>query len=248
MTWTSKPPPKTGRARKCDTIDMGRNRTEIPGTLRGEGRQIKSIRDAFNLLFSLAMITLIVQKTNTKIELVLSQISPALLQNNKYCYLRKTDEAEVYALIGLMYCRALLGQSRHRVNYLYSSAGHPIFAATMSRDRMKWLMHNLSFDTEAERAAAWPNDRFAAMRTFFEMWNDRLPLYVIPTAFLALDETLSGMRHQIEFKMFNPSKPARYGCLFKSVNETAFPYTYRVIIYKLCIDLAISVFELFKIK
>ena len=34
------------------------------------------------------------------------------------------------------------------------------------------------------------------------------------------------MRTQISFKQFNPSKPAKYGLLFKSVNVPRYPYTF----------------------
>ena len=44
--------------------------------------------------------------------------------------------------------------------------------------------------------------------------------------YLSLDETLYPMRTQISFKQFNPSKPAKYGLLFKSVNAARYPYTF----------------------
>ena len=34
------------------------------------------------------------------------------------------------------------------------------------------------------------------------------------------------MRTQISFKQFNPSKPAKYGFLFKFVNAARYPYTF----------------------
>ena len=47
-----------------------------------------------------------------------------------------------------------------------------------------------------------------------------------PGDYLSLDETLYPMRTQISFKQFNPSKPAKYGFLFKSVNAPRFAYTF----------------------
>ena len=34
------------------------------------------------------------------------------------------------------------------------------------------------------------------------------------------------MHTQIAFKQYNPDKPAKYGLLFKSVNDARFSYTY----------------------
>ena len=47
-----------------------------------------------------------------------------------------------------------------------------------------------------------------------------------PGDYLSLDETVYPMRTQISFKQFNPSKPAKYGLLFKSVNAARYPYTF----------------------
>ena len=34
------------------------------------------------------------------------------------------------------------------------------------------------------------------------------------------------MRHQIDLRQRKPSKPAKYGLLFKSLNEERFPFIY----------------------
>ena len=39
------------------------------------------------------------------------------------------------------------------------------------------------------------------------------------------------MRHQIDFRQYKPSKPAKYGLLFKSLNRDRFPFIYQVIPY-----------------
>ena len=54
---------------------------------------------------------------------------------------------------------------------------------------------------------------------------------MVPTAWLTIDETLYPVRNQIGFRQFNPSKPAKYGLLFKSLNSAEYPYTYSVHAY-----------------
>ena len=34
------------------------------------------------------------------------------------------------------------------------------------------------------------------------------------------------MRNQVSFKQFNPSKPSKYGLLFKPINDARYPYTF----------------------
>ena len=39
------------------------------------------------------------------------------------------------------------------------------------------------------------------------------------------------MRHQINFRQYNPNKPAKYGLLYKSLNDARFRFTYQVVAY-----------------
>lgn len=92
-------------------------------------------------------------------------------------------------------------------------------------------MANVQFDDEETRPDRWGKDRFAAFRDIFEMFSKRCPKAVSPDNYLSLDETLYPMWNQVSFKQFNPSKPAKYGLLFKSANAARFPYTFIVTAY-----------------
>ena len=75
------------------------------------------------------------------------------------------DERELFAFIGLLYARGLLGQSMHTYKMLFSdTTGHNIFGATMSKHRFSFLIGILSFDDPDERTRLWRTDRFAAGR------------------------------------------------------------------------------------
>ena len=39
------------------------------------------------------------------------------------------------------------------------------------------------------------------------------------------------MRNQAAFRQYNPDKPAKYGVLFKSLNDARYSYTYRSLVY-----------------
>ena len=93
------------------------------------------------------MITLIVEKTNKRLEVIIDRCAQKIGNNSRYGFIRKTDATEIYALIGLVYLRGLLGQNNHAQKYLFrDKMGHPIFQAVMSKNRFTLLLSNLMFD------------------------------------------------------------------------------------------------------
>ena len=52
-----------------------------------------------------------------------------------------------------------------------------------------------------------------------------------PDDFLTIDESLYPTRNQVNFKQYNPMKPAKYGLLFKSLNGARYPYTFTSSVY-----------------
>ena len=136
------------------------------------------------------------------------------------------------AFIGLMYLLGLPGMNTHRISKLYEPViGQAVFIATMIKNRFKLLNAALCLDDHITRPVRWKNDRFAAMREFFKLFNTNCCTHVIPGPCLALDETLYPMRKQIGVKHYNPSKPAKYGLLIKSINATVYRYTFTVTPY-----------------
>ena len=73
--------------------------------------------------------------------------------------------------------------------------------------------------------------RFTAMRSFFEDVQRNFATCMIPSEYLTVDETLYPMRNKIAFKVYNKSKPTKYGLLFKSLNSVEYPYTYQSHVY-----------------
>ena len=128
--------------------------------------------------------------------------------------------------------RGLLGLSHHDVDLLFSKhAGSDVFGATLSQQRMKFLLVNITFDDPDERAQCWPSDRFAAARKLFESFSKNCSKFLYPPEFLSLDETLYPIRHQIVFWQYNPNKLYRYGLLVKSLNDARVPFTYKAAPY-----------------
>ena len=91
----------------------------------------------------------------------------------------------VYAFIGLLYARGLLGQSMHTYKiFLCETAGHQIFTATMSKHRFTFLNAVLTFDNPEERCKLWKSDRFAAARRLTVMFNEQMKNILVPSEYL----------------------------------------------------------------
>ena len=109
--------------------------------------------------------------------------------------------------------------------------GHFAFDAIMSENRFKFLLSHIRFDDYSDREKNWPTDCFAAMQPVWELFNKNLGKHIAPSEYLRIDETLYPMKHQIAFRQYNPNKPHKYEVLFKSLNETRFPYTFKSVPY-----------------
>ena len=224
INWTTKPNANAGRQRACDVI-----RSAVSTVRYADG--INTIDDCFSKFINADMIVeMIVLGSNIKINSYLENHSDKV-GHHKYPFLRITDFIEIRALIGLIFF-VVLGLHNHKVDILFSSkAGHPVFGATMGRKRFKFLFNNLMFDDVATREVDWQQDRFTTIREFFEIFNRNCMNHVIPSEYLSIDETLYPMRTQVRIKQYKPNKPAKYGLLFKSLNDARFPHTYQSLPY-----------------
>ena len=87
--------------------------------------------------------------------------------------------------------------------------------------------HYLSLDDKSTREERWKKDRFAAAREVFEHWNDNCGLALQMNEFVTIDECQYATRMRVAFKTYNLSKPAKYGLLYKCLNEVIYPFTQR---------------------
>ncbi len=215
VTWTSKQPARVGRQGAQNIIH------NAPG-VQGEACDAATPVKAFNLFVTDEMLDMIVYHTNQRIR---------KKQLTSY-YSSETDKLEIRALIGLCFARGLLGQNLQRTGLLYKDKyGHHIFSATMAKNHLKFLMSNLGFDDEETRSQRYHQDRFAACRELFEVFNVNCRSHFVPDDFLAVDETLYPCRNKVSIKQYNKSKPAKYGILFKSLNAVRVPFTFTTSVY-----------------
>ena len=219
------PPKTTGRQNKQNVI---KNK---PG-VHGNSKNIRTEREGFEFYITEAMVQDIVNYTNKRITNTLKLIPEHKNETGKYPYLKTVDSVDIYAVFGLMFFRGLYGLNNHDIRLPFSKKqGLPIFGATMSRLRFQFIISHISFDDIDTRNERWKQDRFAAIRDFFEQCNNNFAAALVPVDYITLDETLYPMRTQVNFKQYNPDKPAKYGMLFKSLNSGRYPYTYQSHVY-----------------
>ena len=108
---------------------------------------------------------------------------------------------------------------------------HPAFTSTMALYRWLEILKFITFDNKDSRAMRWEEDKGAAIRELFQLWNENCSKWLYSSIWLTIDECLYPMRNHISFKSFNPSKPSKYGLLFRCLNEVQFSYTHRSDVY-----------------
>lgn len=110
------------------------------------------------------MVEMLFTHTNKRIESFPSELAEEVLQSGKYPHLKCTDAIELKAFMGLFYYRGLYNLTFHSLDILFSKFdGPPVFSATMSSNRFKFLLWNLCFDDVATRNDSWSHNRFPAM-------------------------------------------------------------------------------------
>ena len=99
------------------------------------------------------MFELITSNTNKRIDKHLHKLRTFKEHNfnsSKYNWLKQTTKEELKAFIGLGYFRGLYGMNHHNIELLFKSGiGPDIFGATMSQQRMKFLLAHITFDDKS---------------------------------------------------------------------------------------------------
>ena len=195
-------------------------------------RRVTNPLESFSLFITDEMLQTIVHLTNVGIEQFRQRFQEVIDGSDKYTYYNPIDLVELRAYIGILYLRGAKKQNLSCGNVIwYHESALDIFAATMSKQRFQFLSRFIEFDDKTNRAERWKFDKFACIRDFFEEVNKRNAKMRRPSAYLAIDETLYPYRGHIGFKQYNPSKPAKYGLLYRSLCDASIPYTYFTLPY-----------------
>lgn len=98
-------------------------------------------------------------------------------------------------------------QPCQNIDFLFSTQYCPLMILKNSVDFGEVINLLLHVNLQSSSTARW---RVCWYPVSFDWWN---------------------MRHQINFRQYNPNKPAKYGLLYKSLNDARFRFTYQVVAY-----------------
>ena len=87
----------------------------------------------------------------------------------------------------------------------------------MSLNRFKFLFHCMRFDNYRNRLEREKNDRFAAIREVWEIFNSNLRNIYVPKKALTVNKQLDVYRRKIHGRTYMPSKPRKFGLKFLAV-------------------------------
>lgn len=196
--WQENPP--VHRKKLSHNIMTARNTGPTPATKSLE------VCETFKLLISDEIISIIVRESNRK----------AQFDNDP----DKFTAAEIYAFIGLMLHAGASRSNRENLKDLWQRNAHPIYRATMSRNRFSLILKYIRFDNGATREARLRADKAAAISDIFAMLNDNLLKCYVAGENVTVDEQLYPFRGRTRFTQYIPSKPAKYGIKVWWVNDS----------------------------
>ncbi|KRY42488.1 PiggyBac transposable element-derived protein 4 [Trichinella spiralis] len=126
---------------------------------------------------------------------------------------KDTDENEIKALLGLLLLAGVFQSSRLNLCDLYNTdgTGVEIFSSTMSLQRLRFLLRCLRFDDHATRSERKRQDKLAAIRMVFDTFVRNCTENYMHSAHVTVDEVLVSFKGRCPFRMYIPTKAAKYG-------------------------------------
>ncbi|CAF1038317.1 unnamed protein product [Didymodactylos carnosus] len=136
---------------------------------------MRTVKDAFQLLFTEEMILIIVTETNRSARKAAEAWNE---QNPDKKWQRKdTDSEEIWVFIGLLILAGVQRSQKENLHELWSmNSGRSIFRATMSKNRMDSLLKFCRFDDAATRDTRMEVDKLAPISEFWAMFLARLQI------------------------------------------------------------------------
>ena len=101
---------------------------------------------------------------------------------------------------------------RESLEQLWSEKhGRPVFRATMSLPRFVVFLTAARFDDKTTRASRRATDKLAAIGEMFDSFVAKCKDAYKMSPYVCIDESLLGFRGHCLFRVYMPSKPAKYG-------------------------------------
>ncbi|XP_020289691.1 uncharacterized protein LOC109857612 isoform X2 [Pseudomyrmex gracilis] len=197
----------------------------LPQGKNGAERVTRPI-DAWSLLFNDEILEIILKQTNEQI--VRSRTATEYRDADKtYSFLTMM---EFRAFIGLLY---FAGASKNNSDTaeMWSNLGSPIYRATMSQNRFKFILSCLRFDDQRTRRERRTDDKFAPIRDIWERFVENCKNYYSPHQICTINEQLVSFCGRCAFKVYIRNKPHKCGIKLVTINDSATSYMFNAIPY-----------------
>ena len=135
---------------------------------------------------------------------------------------KTTDLIEIKAFFSFLYLRGAIN-FRHR-HCIFSWIHTQHFHCYDVKKSFQVLGTIYSIRRQNTRPERWRGDKYTAIREFFAGMLG-------PSTFVSVDKTLYPYRGKIGIKQYNPSKPAKYGLLYRNLCDAEVPYIYFTLPY-----------------
>lgn len=220
--WSAEEPKRNVRV-------LAHNIVKLPG-LRGPQQKESEVDPitAWSHIFSDDMVTDIVKWTNVKIRGAREKY-----KKEDRTELRDCDTTEMRALLGLLIYTAVFKSNHENVSTIFSTdgTGREIFRMSMSAQRFHVLLVCLRFDDIEEREERKKYDPTCAVSALLEQFNRNSQASFCIGAYTTIDEMLVSFRGRCIFKMYMPSKPAKYGLKVQCLTDARNHYVYNTYLY-----------------
>ncbi|KRY13934.1 PiggyBac transposable element-derived protein 4 [Trichinella patagoniensis] len=146
---------------------------------------------------------------------------------------KDTDENEIKALLGLLLLAGVFQSNRLNLCDLYNTdgTGVEIFPSTMSLQRLRFLLRCLRFDDHATRSERKRQDKLAAIRMVFDTFVRNCTENYMHSAHVTIDEVLVSFKGRCPFRMYIPSKAAKYGIKIFELSDSETYYVSKMEVY-----------------
>lgn len=183
---------------------------------------------AWELIFDESMLQSILTWTNQKLQQIRTKYS-----NPNRTELRDLILIELKCFLGLLCYSAVFKSNHEDISSLFATdgTGREVFRMALSERRFSVILNCLRFDDILNRDERKVTDAVAAISDTLAKFNKNSQAAYTIGANATIDEMLVAFRGRCGFKMYMPSKPAKYGLKMQRLADARTCYVYNTYLY-----------------
>jgi len=144
----------------------------------------------------------------------------------------KTDEDEIKCLLGLLILSGVNRSGHQNLEDLWRTNGLGIhLSCNNDIETIFFLSRCIRFDDNRDRQSRKYIDNFAAFREIFELFLADCENNYTVSEYTTIDEQLVAFRGRCPFRIYIPSKPAKYGLKIQTICDAQTWYTLNMELY-----------------